>query len=75
MKHITCNANQLKIHSVDVQTEHNKTEQSFKASDISYDEKAQKATFQFDNDLPVASHASLVVKFQGTMNNVSHNQM
>ncbi|KAJ9641853.1 hypothetical protein H2199_005066 [Coniosporium tulheliwenetii] len=67
---ITCNANQLKIHSVDVQTAHNKTEQSIKASDISYDEKAQKATFQFDNDLPVDSQASLVVKFQGTMNNL-----
>lgn len=69
-KEIVLNANQLKIHSAELKTEHTKTEQSFKASGISYDAGKQRATLAFGDEPPVTSKASLVIKFQGTMNNL-----
>ncbi|KAF2840379.1 hypothetical protein M501DRAFT_1002726 [Patellaria atrata CBS 101060] len=69
-KKIVLNSLQLKIHSAELKTEHTKTEQTVKASDISYDERFQRATFTFDDDLPIVSSAELVVKFQGTINNL-----
>jgi hypothetical protein len=69
-KEIVLNTNQLKIHSAELSTEHTKTETSAKASNISYDTNAQRATISFDQEFPVASKAWLDIKFQGTMNNV-----
>lgn len=69
-KEIVLNSNQLKIHSAELSTEHTKTESSAKASNISYDTNAQRATISFDQEFPVASKAWLDIKFQGTMNNV-----
>lgn len=68
-KEITLNAHQLKIYSAEVFVEHTKTLQSFKATDISYDAPRQRATFSFAEDLPTSDKASLIIKFQGTINN------
>lgn len=68
-KEITLNAHQLKIHSAEVSVEHTNTQQSFKATDISYDAPRQRATLSFAEDLPTSDKASLVIKFQGTINN------
>lgn len=69
-KEIVLNSNQLKIYSAELKTEHTKTEQGFKASDITYDADKQRATLGFGEEPPVTSKASLVVKFEGTMNNL-----
>ncbi|KAI9668905.1 MAG: hypothetical protein M1817_005184 [Caeruleum heppii] len=69
-KELVLNTHELKLHTAEILTEHNKTQQSFKASDIRYDEQAQRATLSFSNDLPLSSKASLVINFSGIMNNV-----
>jgi aminopeptidase N len=70
VKEIVLNANQLIIHSAELSTEHTKTESAAKASSISYDKDAQRATLNFDVAFPTTSKAWLDIKFQGTMNNV-----
>jgi hypothetical protein len=70
-KEIVLNANQLVIHSAALSTEDAKTEQAIKASNISYNKDAQRATLSFDQEFGTASKAVLEIKFQGTMNNVS----
>jgi aminopeptidase N len=69
-KEIVLHANQLTIHSAELSTEHTKTESAVKASSISYDKDAQRATLSFDEAFPTASKAWLDIKFQGTINNV-----
>jgi hypothetical protein len=68
-KEILLNSHQLKIHSAEVSLEHTKTQQSVKASDISYDAPRQRATLSFSEELPPSEKALIVIKFQGTMNN------
>jgi aminopeptidase N len=43
-KEITLNSHQLKIHSAKVQLEHTKTQQTFTASEISYDAPRQRVS-------------------------------
>lgn len=69
-KEIVLNANQLIIHGAELSTEHTKTESAVKASSISYNKDAQRATLNFDVLFPTTSKAWLDIKFQGTMNNV-----
>jgi len=45
------------------------SDQSFQSSNFSYDEKAQRATISFDQELPTSKKASIVIDFQGVMNN------
>ncbi|KAI9751476.1 MAG: hypothetical protein M4579_006048 [Chaenotheca gracillima] len=66
---IVLNAEQLKLHSAKVVTELSKTEQTFTASEISYDTTAQRVSLQFPSDLPVTSKATLKIEFSGIMNN------
>lgn len=69
-KEIVLNAHQLKIHEASVVTEHTKTQQSIKTTNVSYDEKNQRATLTFDQELPASSKAEVTIKFQGTINNL-----
>ncbi|KAF2432236.1 hypothetical protein EJ08DRAFT_585779 [Tothia fuscella] len=69
-KEIVLNTNQLVIHGAELSTEHTKMESSAKASNISYDTDAQRATLSFDQEFPKASKAWLDITFQGTMNNL-----
>lgn len=71
-KDIVLNSNQIQIHEADIKTEHTKTELSFKSSNVSYDVTSQRATISFPEELPVSSKATLKIKFQGTINNVSN---
>ncbi|PNS14472.1 hypothetical protein CAC42_3758 [Sphaceloma murrayae] len=68
-KEVTLNTYRLKIHSAEVHTEAGKTEGSIKTSNISYDEKNQRATLQFDQEIPQSHKAVISISFQGTMNN------
>lgn len=45
-------------------------EQAIETSDISYDEKSQRATLSFPQELPQSSKAVLTITFAGIMNNV-----
>lgn len=65
------NSHQLKIHEASVATEHTKTQQSIKTTNVSYDETNQRATLTFDQELPASSKAEVTIKFQGTINNAS----
>ncbi|KAI9774858.1 MAG: hypothetical protein M1840_000074 [Geoglossum simile] len=44
-------------------------QESFKANNISYDERSQRATLTFPTDLPTSPKGLLVLNFSGTMNN------
>jgi aminopeptidase N len=68
-KEVTLNTHQLKIQSAQVSSEQGKTEGAIKASNITYDEKNQRATFHFDQPIPQSHKAVVSVKFSGIMNN------
>lgn len=68
-KEITLNTHQLKVQDVHVSTEQGKTEGAIKASNITYDEKNQRATFHFDQSIPQSHKAVVSVSFSGIMNN------
>jgi len=63
-KEIVLNSHQLKLHSAEVSVD----QKSFKAADISYDVPRQRATLSFTDELLVSEEATLVIKFQGTVN-------
>lgn len=67
-KEITLNSYQLKIHGAEVQTEQGKSQSSIKATNVTYEEKRQRATLAFDYGIPASKNVTIVVKFQGTMN-------
>jgi aminopeptidase N len=64
-KEIVLNSHQLKIHSAEVSVD----QKSLQATGISYDAPRQRATLSFAEELPVSEKATLVIKFQGTINN------
>lgn len=68
-KEIVLNSHQLKIHSAEVKLEHSKTQQTFTASEISYDVPRQRVTLSFPEEVPISEKASIVLRFQGTINN------
>lgn len=65
---IVLNTDQLKLHSAELLSESGKTASSIKSSSISYDEKNQRCTIDFDQELPAAPKAVLSIQFEGTMN-------
>jgi aminopeptidase N len=69
-KKIVLNAHQLIIHGARLFTQET-SEQAANASNITYDQNAQRVTLHFDQDFAIASKAFLEIKFQGTANNVS----
>ncbi|KAK4504672.1 hypothetical protein PRZ48_002633 [Zasmidium cellare] len=68
-KSIVLNAFALKLHSAEVAADSGKHSSALKASNISYDEKNQRATLAFDQELPQSSKAVLSISFEGIMNN------
>jgi aminopeptidase N len=68
-KTITLNTHELKIHSAEFAADSGKTSSSIKASDITYDEKNQRCTFSFDQELQTSPKALLSISYEGTMNN------
>lgn len=65
-KEIVINAHRLKIHNVEVSSESTDLN---KASDISYDEKSQRAILSFSQEIGTAENAILKADFTGIMNN------
>lgn len=69
-KEITLNALQLQIHDAELTTSQNKSDQTFKFAGVDEDKANQRAIIKFADAFP-ASKATLIIKYQGTMNNVS----
>jgi len=68
-KEVILNSHHLKIYSAEVILEHTKTQQTLQCSAISYDQPKQRATLTFPEELAVSASGSIVIKFEGTMNN------
>ncbi|PHH70717.1 hypothetical protein CDD82_6963 [Ophiocordyceps australis] len=67
-KDIVVNALELNISRAKVSYPSSES-QPIESTDISYDEKAQRATITFTQELPVADTAQVVLLFQGIINN------
>lgn len=67
-KSITLNANQLRLQSAEITLETGKTASLIKSSGIGYDEKNQRCTLDFDQELPASPKAILEIQFKGTIN-------
>lgn len=68
-KSITLNSHLLKVHSVEVIVNHNKTESTVPNIDVTYNAPQQRVTFDFGEDLPATDDALIVIKFAGTVGN------
>jgi aminopeptidase N len=68
-KEIVLNTLELKLFKASVSLDHTKGSQAFESSAISYDEKAQRATISFDQELPVSKKAAVTIEFEGIMSN------
>ncbi|KAL8944929.1 MAG: hypothetical protein Q9216_000090 [Gyalolechia sp. 2 TL-2023] len=66
IKEIVVNAHRLKIYDVELCSE---STGSQKASSISYDERTQRATFSFPQEVPTSENAMLEAHFTGVINN------
>lgn len=64
---IVLNSHQLKLHSAELKT----GDSSRPSKDITYDEKRQRVTLDFGEKIQYSGEATLTIKFEGTINNVS----
>lgn len=64
-KDIVLNAHQLKVHSASLSAGGVK-----EAKEITYDEKRQRVTLDFGEEIQYSGEAILNLKFEGTINNV-----
>lgn len=67
-KTIVLNSHQLKLHSAEVHIESGKTASAIKAANISYDEKNQRVSLDFDQEIPQSPKAVATILFEGTVN-------
>lgn len=64
---LVLNAHQLKVHGAQLKT----GDVSNSAKNISFDEKRQRVTLDFGEKINYTGEATLEIKFEGTINNVS----
>jgi hypothetical protein len=64
---LVLNSHQLKVHSAELKA----GDATKSAKDISYDEKRQRVTLDFGEKINYSGEATLEVKFEGTINNVT----
>ncbi|KAK6070952.1 peptidase family M1 [Seiridium cupressi] len=67
-KEIVLNAIELKLASAKVTVSQNKATQTFETTKFSYDERKQRATLAFADEIPASLTASLEINFEGTIN-------
>lgn len=67
-KEITLNAVQLQLHSAEVQIDSAKTQTATTSTSVTYDEKKQRATISFPEEIPACENALIIIKFAGTIN-------
>ncbi|KAG5917750.1 hypothetical protein E4U53_004167, partial [Claviceps sorghi] len=66
---IVINTLELKLIHTKVVVDQTKSSQAIESTRFSYDERAQRATITFDQELPVTTKASVVIRFEGIINN------
>ncbi|PMB71604.1 Aminopeptidase 2, mitochondrial [Beauveria bassiana] len=66
---IVVNTLELKLLRAKVSVDQTKSTQSWQSTNFSNDEKAQRTTITFDQEIPVSSKATVTIEFQGTINN------
>ncbi|KAI8630705.1 peptidase family M1 [Xylariaceae sp. FL1651] len=69
IKEIVLNALDLSLENAEIAVHHTKASQSFQTTTFSYDEKKQRATLQFAEEIPASQQATLKIAFKGTINN------
>ncbi|KAI2615097.1 peptidase family M1-domain-containing protein [Hypoxylon sp. NC1633] len=69
VKEIVINSIELELLAAKLTVEHTKATQTLETTTFNYDEKKQRATLVFADEVPVSQKASLQISFQGTMNN------
>ena len=68
-RNVILNALELKLASAKLVVAHSKAEQSFNSANFSYDEKKQRATIVFPDEIPASRKATLEIAFEGVINN------
>ncbi|KAG6266511.1 hypothetical protein E4U47_005743 [Claviceps purpurea] len=66
---IVINTLELKLTHAKVFVDQTKSSQAIESTQFSYDERAQRATITFDQELSVSKKASVVISFEGIINN------
>ncbi|KAL2759772.1 hypothetical protein ACRALDRAFT_2095279 [Sodiomyces alcalophilus JCM 7366] len=67
-REIVLNTVELQLSKATV-TVQGKANESLESTSITYDEKQQRATITFSNDIPASNEANVLIHFQGIMNN------
>ncbi|PHH86097.1 hypothetical protein CDD83_10766 [Cordyceps sp. RAO-2017] len=68
-KQIVLNTLELKLSQAKVTLDQAKSSQTMQSTDFRYDERAQRATIAFDQELPATAKAAVAVEFEGVLNN------
>ncbi|KAI1325932.1 peptidase family M1 [Xylariaceae sp. FL0255] len=68
VKDIVLNSLELTLETAEVTVDHTKSSQSYKTTTFSYDEKKQRATLQFSEEIPASAKATLKIGFTGIIN-------
>lgn len=68
-KEMVINSIELKLLTAKITVQHTKGTQTLEATTFSYDEKKQRATLVFADEVPASQKAALQITFQGTINN------
>ncbi|KAG6024767.1 hypothetical protein E4U41_001688 [Claviceps citrina] len=68
-RQVVINTLELKLTHAKVVVDQTRSSQAVESTSFSYDERAQRATMAFDQELPVSKRASVVIGFEGIMNN------
>ncbi|KAK5997760.1 Alanine/arginine aminopeptidase [Cladobotryum mycophilum] len=66
---VILNTLELKLFNAKVLLEHTKSEQTWESTDITYNTKDQRAIITFDQEIPVSQKATIVIEFEGIINN------
>ncbi|KAI1659358.1 peptidase family M1-domain-containing protein [Daldinia decipiens] len=69
VKEIVINSIELKLHTAKITVDHTKSSQSLETTTFNYDEKKQRATLVFAEEVPASQKATLHITFQGILNN------
>ncbi|KAH6695165.1 peptidase family M1 [Plectosphaerella plurivora] len=69
VKDIVINTVFLKLAKASVSVTQSKTTVPFETSNISQDEKQQRSTIHFDQEIPPSEKATLTIEFEGILNN------
>ncbi|KYK56145.1 aminopeptidase [Drechmeria coniospora] len=68
-KQIVLNTLEIKLSRAKLMLDHTKSSQAIESTNFGYDDRAQRATITFDQEIPVSRQASVAIDFEGVLNN------